>query len=53
MTAWAASAIYYGNLAGARLRAALALGFVLARALAFASCRTGGAPSSDLPWHSP
>src|SRR5262245_9532210 len=36
MTAWAAGAIYYGNLPGHRLRAALAIGFVAATVLAFA-----------------
>ena len=35
MTAWAAGAIYYSDLPGARLRAALAIGFVVATALAF------------------
>jgi hypothetical protein len=35
MTAWAAGAIYYSDLPGSRLRAALALVFVAATALAF------------------
>ena len=35
MSAWAAGAIYYSDLPGARLRGALAIGFVLATALAF------------------
>ena len=36
MTAWAAGAIYYGDFGGVRLRGALALGFFVATALAFA-----------------
>jgi hypothetical protein len=35
MTAWAAGAIYYSDLPGTRLRAVLAIGFVVATALAF------------------
>ncbi len=35
MSAWAAGAIYYSDLPGARLRAVLAIGFVVATALAF------------------
>ncbi len=35
MTAWAAGALYYSNLPGARLRASLAIGLVVATALAF------------------
>ena len=35
MTAWAAGAIYYSNLPGSRLRAGLAIGFVVATGLAF------------------
>jgi len=35
MTAWAAGAIYYSNLPGSRLRAGLAIGFVIGTVLAF------------------
>jgi hypothetical protein len=39
MTGWAAGAIYYSDLPGARLRTALAIGFVVATALAFLLAR--------------